>query len=123
MPVSLASVVEKAKTVYEFVIGAMVSTSLLILEHALLWNARLSRVSRYTLGTTALFLGISVALLLLGDIQVLIGIWAIVGIGGAVVGGLHLWRTHRGEQPGEIESAYLAGQLTKEAIIGTTRER
>lgn len=108
---------------YEFIIGGMVSTALLILEHALLWRIRLSRIARYTLGTTGLLSGFTVALLLLGDVRAVVGIWAITGIGGAVVGALHLWRNHKGEQPAEIESAYLAGQLTKEAIVGTSRER
>ena len=107
---------------YEWFAGCVLSATLLVIEHLGFWHIRLPRVTRYTLGVVALNLGCTLALVLRGQGIEAVGVWAISGIGGALVAGLHLWREQRGEPPQEIEDAYTAGVLTRQARQRDHRE-
>ncbi len=108
-------VYERSHCMYEYFSGAVLTCILLLIEHFSFWHIRLSRLVRHTMGVVALNSGISLALFLREQPWEIVGLWAISGIGGALVAGLHLWRAQRGEEPGEIESASLAGGLVKQA--------
>ncbi len=100
---------------YEYFAGIAITVAILAIEHGVTWNMRLHRVIRYILGVTALLVGQSLALYLRGEWMEIVGIWAVAGAGGMIVGGLHIWRQQIGQEPGEIESAFLAGQIKTEA--------
>lgn len=100
---------------YEYAAGAALTVLLLAIEHFALWQVRLSRIWRYTLGVVALNTGISLALALRGLQGDIPGVWAIAFISGGLIASLHKWRELRGEEPGEIEGAFLAGELVKHA--------
>ena len=80
--------------------GATLSSSLLILEHLLLWDVRdrLPLTARYTLGTAAIGAGVTWTSLRRNDPIAAVAFWAIAGMGGALIVSAH-WMRAQSEQP------------------------
>lgn len=103
-PLAFTSIYRKGESVYHelppIVEGATVSSSLLILEHLLLWDVRdrLPLTARYTLGTAAIGAGVTWAALRRHDPIAAITFWCVAGAGGALIVSAH-WMRAQCEQP------------------------
>lgn len=82
------------------VAGGSLTSVVLAILHLLLWEARpnMKLVPRYTIGVAVINLGLTVTGWLLGVWIIPIAAWGVAGMGGAVVGALHLWREAKAQR-------------------------
>lgn len=80
--------------------GTALTSSLLLLEHLLLWDARdrLPLTARYTLGTAAIGAGVTWTAYRRRELLPALTFWCIAGVGGALVVTAH-WLRAQSEQP------------------------